>query len=268
MSTKSDTDFVAALHEHMAPLGCSWHATRVFGAILHSENGTTALHIARMLNMPRTSVYDHLRWLEEQGLVLKAHTGEAPVFVAADQAAIRGWADERQRSLAAATRGLGELLTRAVPTPHATPRFFIADSVRAYRAVFAGILRAGTLVRWYWPVRSMRHAIPGEIFEEYRSERIRRNISIRVLWPASHMPKPADPRLSRRLDAEALREVRIAPPELTAAMGYGVYGTKVTFIASDREHYAMTVESADMAEIMAQQFDHLWRSARKGGRMR
>ena len=54
------------------------------------------------------------------------------------------------------------------------------------------------------------------------------------------------------------REIRIAPANISFAMGYWFYANKVAFLASRKEGFGFIIESEELVEALKAQFEVVW----------
>ena len=93
--------------------------------------------------------------------------------------------------------------------------------------------------------------------EELSSKRARNHISLRVIWPEDKMVDITQFRFLAP-DKDSSRNIRVAPVGITTSVGYWVYGDRVSFISSKKESFGFIVESAELADMLRQQFEVFW----------
>ena len=108
-----------------------------------------------------------------------------------------------------------------------------------------------------WPIENMMDVMTEDFTHFHNAQRIKRNISIKVIWPntqVSDMDKW--PYLS--VGKEFLREARTAPTDTDFKMGYWIYDNKAAFISSRAETFGFTIESTEFIALLKMQFDIIW----------
>jgi len=243
-------------------LDCSREESQTFDVLLSHPEGISVVVLAKKLNKPRATLYDHLNVLTEKGLVKKGLTEHGSVFYPEGHQTIRSIFDERAKSVTHAGILLEDRL-RARPQSNAyNPRFTILDNQNAAEKIFRDVLRSRTKESlWFWPAKALFHkSVPDEVFNHWHHERIRRNMHVRVLWPHKQQVCLAgNDILGSGNNKESLRKIRILPGPIDATMGYGIYENKVGFISSTRENYGFIVDSKELAETLRNQFEFLWK---------
>jgi hypothetical protein len=94
-------------------------------------------------------------------------------------------------------------------------------------------------------------------FKELNKERIKRKLYTRAIWPQSQkLDIKKHPYLG--FGKDFLREIRIAPNNISFSMGYWIYGNKIAFISSKREAFGFIIESKELVEMLSTQFELMW----------
>ncbi len=107
-------------------------------------------------------------------------------------------------------------------------------------------------------ILSMRdlYEVPGRAWmDEHVRRRIEAGIVLRVVRARS-----SDVHADWQDSADDLRELRYAPEGFETTMTTYVYDETVSLISSGREHFAMTIESAEFAALQRQLFGALWQA--------
>ena len=107
----------------------------------------------------------------------------------------------------------------------------------------------------------MIESIPESTYEMFMRERVKRGIWLNVLWPESKKVNFSDhPFLGSK---DQLRKVRILPRGIDQFMGYGIYGSKVVFLSTKREHYGFIIDSVELSNTLKEQFDYFWKQSKQ-----
>jgi hypothetical protein len=108
-----------------------------------------------------------------------------------------------------------------------------------------------------FPISEMVAFLGKEYFENHNRERIRRGIHINAIWPKSHAVSFKDqPALGS--GKKFLREIRVAPKQMTWDMGYWNYADKVAVVSSRKEGFGFIISSKDFSQLLRAQFDLVW----------
>ena len=145
------------------------------------------------------------------------------------------------------------------------PRFTVYETGDAYVKVFRDMLISGEReTYWIWPLSTMVRRIPERDFFDFHTERVRRGMWLNALWPPSKkMSLEKHPLLFSSQENVALRRIRILPAGLDQTLGYGVYGSKVAFLSSERENYAFVIESKELSDTYKSHFSFLWKISKR-----
>ncbi|HEY1096719.1 MAG TPA: hypothetical protein VGF14_05715, partial [Alphaproteobacteria bacterium] len=112
--------------------------------------------------------------------------------------------------------------------------------------------------RSFWPIAEMIKLLSAEFFDWHNRQRIQNKLSVKAIWPHSYLINIAQhPYLGGGKSFH--REIRVAPKMTDTGMGYWIYGNKIAFLSSTREHYGFIIDSPDMAELMTVQHELIWK---------
>ncbi len=245
-------------------IDCNESEINTFLALLERKSGTTVVQLSRSLNLPRPTIYGHLNSLVKKGIVRKSLGEMGARFSAESLEHITQVFEERSQHIKQAKESLKTSL-ETPDIPEYQPKFVVFDTLRAAESVFRDVVRTGEKeTYWFWPVKEMIKRVPPEVFLTFTEERVKRNIWLNVLWPEK---KSVDLEKYKFLGSadpkKSLRRVRILPGKLDYTMGYGIYGNKVAFISSQREHYGYVIDSKELSDTMRSQFDYFWKISKK-----
>ncbi len=246
------------LETTFSELGLSGVAYRIYARLL--EYGpSSARQLAEHLNMPRPSVYDHLKTLIQQGLVVESTTDSKKFFSVADTKNVSRLLSTRIDTLAKQKEEI-ELLLPTL-SQNATP---LEPKIQFYSGA-NGIKQILKDMLWYehietytmWPISDMVEILGAEYLADLNRKRIRQHISIKGVWPKDKTVAFKEyPFLG--VGKGYLRELRTAPKHMTWDMSYWIYADKVAFISSKKEGFGFIVHSKDFAELLKLQFKAVW----------
>ncbi|MEK7509586.1 MAG: helix-turn-helix domain-containing protein [Patescibacteria group bacterium] len=242
-------------------LGCSIHEARTFLALCEAREGASVVQLARKMNIPRPSVYGYLSGLIAKGLVKKSRGNEGARFHAESPEYVGSLFAEKAHEMNTARPHIIHELSNLTDMHVHEPKFFFYDGADAADRVFRDVVRSGEKnIFWFVPIRDTLKVISFEVMQRFHRERIARNMKIQVLWPLNQKVRIRDyPQLLDEDPRKSLREVRILPAHMDMWLGYGIYGTRVAFNASQRENYGFIVDSVDLSRTLKKQFDYWWR---------
>ncbi len=240
-------DIVRALSE----LGIHETEARFYVAALEL-GGAPMRDVAEKAGISRTNAYDVFQRLRQQGLVREesgSHS-RALMVVAGPPEQLTAMFEERRRKLRNLLPELNSLHVGSLSKPRV--RYFqgldgikevLDDTLNCRGKKLLGILSMRDL-----------YQVPGrEWMDDLVSRRIAAGVGLRAIrspindvhadWPNSE----AD-----------LRELRFAPATFVFSMTTYIYDEMVAIISSQRENFAMTIESTEFATMQTYMFEALW----------
>ena len=254
------------IYNYTRHLGCSLDESKTFEQLLPYPRGVSVVTLSKRTNKPRTTLYDHLNSLIEKGLVRKGLTEAGAIFFAEDEKSIQSIFEERSKAVNSAGNSFTKYIKSIIPETEYKSRFTIIDKPNAAEVVFRDVLRSRSEESyWFWPAKALIHTtVPDEIFDYWYTERIKRGMKVKVLWPYKQRVNLSKKTiLGSGNSKESLRKIRILPGPIDATVGYGIYGNKVGYISSTRENYGYIVDSKELTESVKSQFDFFWKISKK-----
>lgn len=236
------------------------HNTRIIYMRLLESGPSTASKLAGDLGIPRSTIYDKIKILITNGLVVELMEENKKTFLAEDVKNISLLLKNRiellKKQEKAVKRILPELLYQGQPVE---PKIKFYNGVEGIKQVLSDLL-------WYeeietytmWPISEMVEVLGKEYLENLNRRRIRHKISITGIWPRN---KKVDfvnhPYLG--VGKGHLRNLRLAPENMTWDMSYWLYDDKVAFISSKKEMFGFVIHSRDFAQLIKSQFEQIWK---------
>ncbi|MDI6733876.1 MAG: helix-turn-helix domain-containing protein [Patescibacteria group bacterium] len=227
---------------------------------LLETGSTSARQLAENLSIPRPSVYDNLKILIKNGLVVEFEKENKKTFSVDDVRSLSYLLHTQSETL----KRNEEELARLLPSLQKNSRT-IEPKIKFYSGT-EGIKRVLNDLLWYknietytmWPISDMVDLLGKYYLENLNRKRIRNNISIKGIWPSGKIvPLKEFPFLG--VGKGHLRELRIAPKNMVWNMSYWLYADKVAFISSKKELFGFLIHSHDFAELLKTQFEVIWK---------
>lgn len=240
-------DIVRALSE----LGIHETEARFYVAALEL-GGAPMRDVAEKAGISRTNAYDVFQRLRQQGLVTEVSgtNSKALMVVAAPPDQLTAIFEERRRKLQQLIPDLNSLHVGS----HAKPRVRYFQGLEGIKAVLEDTLACRS--KKLLGILSMRdlYQVPGrEWMDDLVRRRIVAGVELRAIrspindmhghWPSSQSD---------------LRELRFAPSSFVFSMTIYIYDEMVAIISSQRENFAMTIESTEFATMQTYMFEALW----------
>ncbi len=239
-------------------LGLATITQQVFADIVE-KGPSTARQLSERLGIPRPSVYDHLKILIKKGLVLERQEEGKKVFSIDNVRNIKELLDEKIKSLEKEKTqfelSLPSLLKKV---SFIEPQIKFYSGKEGVKQVMNSIMINRDIETiLMWPMSEMMKVLGPEYLEELNVKRVKRNISLRAIWPQD---KKLDMKKYPYLGAskENLRELRFAPKNITWDMGYWLYEDRVAFLSSEKEGFGFVIHSKDFANLIRMQFNIVW----------
>lgn len=250
------------LSEIFETLGFKEEELKTYLSLLDS-GPKTAGDLAKIMNLPRPTLYGYLERLGAAGLVTQGQRRGVKVFAAEPGERIRILYRKKIMELRRKEKSLDDILpdleTRGA-MKLMRPRMQFFEGREGIEMALEDILKSppGTMTHSFWAIKAAMGVTSPEFFHYLNKQRIRRDIHIQGIWPRG---QGADINKYPFLGwgPEFKRELRYAPPGIEFSMGYWVYGHKVMFISSRAESYGFIIESAEMAELMSVQHQAVWK---------
>jgi sugar-specific transcriptional regulator TrmB len=233
-------------------------AQAVYIDLLHNGEAT-ARQIASRIGVPRSSLYDHVRPLLNARLVVEKDIEGKAVFAIHDVEDLDRLLSEKVEQISLMRqRFLKEKSALLVGTQSSEARIKFFEGTDGVTALLKEMLwDAEEEILCLWPYHEMLEVFAEDDLELFNRRRIKQSIALRVIWSGSNIPKK-----HFWTGADFKVERRVAPKNCVVAMGYCIYGDKVSFISSAREGYGFVVHSREFAELMRMQFSTLWQTAK------
>jgi HTH-type transcriptional regulator, sugar sensing transcriptional regulator len=240
-------------------LNFSENSIRIYERLIEAGY-CSARKLSENLNLPRATVYDNLDFLIENNLVVRKEEENKTLFGIDNVKNIQTLIRARIENLEKNENAIKAILPNLILNNKTfEPKIKFYSGPEGIRKVLNDLL-------WYdnietltmWPVSEMVEILGKEYLENLNRRRIRQNISIRGIWPRD---KAVDFKNHPFLGVgkKHLRELRLAPKNLSWDMSYWLYADKVAFISSRVEGFGFVISSHDFADLIKKQFEVIWK---------
>lgn len=233
--------------------------------IKHGDSSVAV--IARHLNMPKSTVYDAVVPLVDQGLINEYSNNHGKTFGISDNTQLKRAYEEKINKLKEAEASLLSF----IETNHQTDSS-ITPKVKFY-AGDLGIKQAFRDISWQkditeaymvWPTQDMID-IDEEFFKWHGAQRFKYNVFIYAI--ATH----GDRAIQHGTEHEWLKNdakdnlvsVRYLPKGVECKMSFWIYGDKCLFASGGKEKIAFAVHSKEFCQMMKLLWKNMWENAER-----
>lgn len=220
---------------------------------------SSARQLAESLGLPRATIYDNLKILSQNGLIIEKQEDMKKIFGIDDPKNLEHLFDTKMEGLKKARAEIKKWLPKLNAGSALEPKIKFYSGIQGIKQVLSNLL-------WYenietltmWPISEMVEILGAEYLENLNRRRIKQDISIRGIWPADKAVNFKDcPYLG--VGRGHLRQLRLAPKGMSWDMSYWLYADKVAFISSKAESFGFVINSRDFANLMKTQFETIWK---------
>ncbi|MCF7865528.1 MAG: hypothetical protein K9M11_03410 [Candidatus Pacebacteria bacterium] len=233
---------------------------------LLGNKSLNARMLAEALDIPRPSVYDHIRILQNKNLIIPKKQDGKLFFSANDPHHIQSLIDLQEAKYKEMKKVFGNLLPRLKTDVRSVdPKIQFFSGIEGVKSVQNDILWCkDTETYTMWPTQAMLDLLGPEYLAWHNKRRVEQNISVKVIRQGPVIDGLIHSFFQE--GEETLRTVKylagseaISGSETTGiSMSYWIYGDKVAFFDSSDELYGFIVHSNAFSNLMTMQFNILW----------
>ncbi|MEY2664346.1 MAG: hypothetical protein RIT04_154 [Candidatus Parcubacteria bacterium] len=245
--------------EVLTSLDISPISQKIYLSLLGNKS-LTARMLGEIVNIPRPSVYDHIRLLQQKNLILSKKQDGKTFFFANDPNTIQMLLDQKQEQYEKAKK----IFTDILPVLHESgktvePKIQFFSGVEGIKSVQNDILWSRDIETYtLWPTQRVIDLLGYDYITWHNRRRIEENISVKVIRQGKVRDEKKHPLIIG--NSSTLRTVKYLPTDLGIHMSYWIYGEKVAFFDSSPELFGFIVHSKSFAHLMKVHFDFLWSS--------
>jgi len=253
------------LEEILEGLEVNRDEVKIYLELLESGS-STAGNLAKKLGIARATLYGILQRLTDKGVIYKSLKHGVRTFRAEAPEKLSQLFDKRIEDLQLRKKQFGEIipdLNSRISSGLLSPRFEFFEGLESVKYAMQDFLSYQDMESLnFWCARDMVDLLSQEHFFYSSRKRMENNIWQKLLVP--YDPDFTVKKYPSCAGGEFFkRELKIAPEFITSTMSYWVYKDKVLYFSSRAEAYAYIIESADMAEMMRNQFMAVWKLSKK-----
>lgn len=245
------------LIKQLEKFGLNQKQAQVYLACL--ELGTSSVQkISQLTEIKRTTIYDLLEYLINQGLISRTIKGKKKLFIAENPEVMKETLKRKEQEFDQMLPELKSLHT----TTGVKPKIKYFEGVQGIKSVLEDTLTSNEkLLRSILPMRDFLELVGEEYFDDYTLRRIKLGYSLRNIRPESKEVVKTVEKYKWGTNKEQRREVRFAPKNFHFSMAMYLYDNKVALLSSKKENFGMIIESKEFTYNQLALFKVLWNSS-------
>lgn len=239
----------------LASIGITGNLYRLYSAAIEMGEAPIA-DIAAKAGLIRTTAYDAIGRLEQEGLVAVQIRRGKRYVVAQDPSVLLERLEGRRRMLDDLMPQLRSMYNRA----KGKPKIQYYEGIEGIRTALRDTLTVTDEPKLIRGILSMEELLqtPGEAeMNRYIEQRIQRGIWLNVIRSEQKDTHPVWPS-----HPDFLRTLRYCPPNMVLSMTTFIYDQRVCLISSKKEDYALVIDSVEFATMQGTLFDAIWELSR------
>lgn len=241
-------------------LGIKEEESKTYMSLLE-KGACGAGDLAKIMGLPRPTVYGYLERLRLTGLVTQSVRRGVKVFVPEPGNKIRVLYKRKIEDLRAKEKTLDDIIPEL--EKHAglnlmRPRMqFFEGRSGLETALQDHLSHSGLEMLAFWSIKAAIEATSEEFWWWLNKERIKRDMWLKGIWPPEQaVDVKRFPFMG--VGKEFKREIRMAPEGIESSMGYWIYANKVFFASSRAESFCFIIESSELVQMMSNQHKVIW----------
>ncbi|MEN9605098.1 MAG: hypothetical protein RJB39_783 [Candidatus Parcubacteria bacterium] len=247
------------LEEVLTSLDIPTIAQTIYVQLLGSKS-LTARMLSELVDIPRPSVYDHIRLLQQKNLIISKKQDGKTFFFANDPNTIQVLLDQKKEQYEKAKKMFADILPSLQEGDRSVePKIQFFNGIEGIKSVQNDILWSRDIETYtLWPTQRVIDLLGYDYITWHNRRRIEQNVSIKVIRQGKVLDEKKHPSIIG--DASTLRTVKYLPKDFGIQMSYWVYGDKVAFFDSSPELFGFIVHSKSFAHLMKVHFNFLWKT--------
>lgn len=209
----------------------------------------TAFEIAKETEIPRTTVYQTIEKLKNQGIISQFKKNNIAYFTPENPSRLLRLLKEKESILNSVMPDIQAIIAREMDTP-ITKLYIGTDGMKTVFDDILQTLKDQKIKQIYATSQPELLEYLPKYFPNWLSQREELGVFTRLILPSS---------AKGFLPANAMREVRFLPQTFPFDCCLLIYGKKVAFFAfQEGEPYAVSVEGEAIANMLTQFFRFTW----------
>jgi HTH-type transcriptional regulator, sugar sensing transcriptional regulator len=235
-------------------IGFSKKKAKIYLAILELGDAS-ANDIAKEVGIKRTTVYNILPELIDDGFVKKTIKNKRSVFFIEDPNLLKTHLEEKLKMI---EKSLPEFRSLQNILPF-KPKIVFYEGFGGVKELYKDTLdnsSSGDLIQSFTGITDYQRLIPKDISKEYIENRIKKKIRIRVIAINSEVAQKW-----KKNAIKELREIKIVNDAGFKFDGdMEIYGNKVALISYRENFMSVVIESKEISQMQRMAFELMWNS--------
>lgn len=234
-------------------MGFSDKKATIYLALLESGEAS-ATYLSRKCGLKRTTIYNILPELQDEGLIKTTKRGGRIFYYVEDTRDLERIIETKAKSL----HDLLPELQKVQNVLSLRPKIILYEGEGGMKQLYQEIIDsvpAGGKILTYIGLQDFENYISKEVVSEYVSQRISKKIVNRVLA----FKNPESEKWLRTAPSE-LREMKILKEETEPfSSDMKIFNNKVAFLSYKENFFSVVIESREIATLLRSAFEVIWR---------
>lgn len=241
-----------SLENNLKQIGLGEKEAKVYLAAL--ELGPTNIqNLTKKSEIKRSTVYEMIKDLKEEGLLTETTKGKRKIFIAAEP-------ENLKRNIKSKEQLLNDILPELKSLSNigfVKPKITFYEGREELREIWHDTLRTTSKISyWISPIQSINATVGEEFLNKYVEERTKKGIWVKSIHITSQ--KASYKYIEPQFHEKTLRKMRFTPLEIDISNTIAIWDDKVAIMSSQKEGFGFIVESKDYAKSMKVFHDLLW----------
>lgn len=254
----------STLNHYLRKLGIRENAIKIYSFLLTAGELPIAT-ISKNTSVAKSTVYDAMNELLENGLVTEIFENNSTLFKASEPSKVSDLFSAKIHDLIQTKELFAkELVNVEKKPPSQKPRIEFFSGREGIKKALYDILNYNNITTYtMWPMAEALTNVDYEFLTFHNTKRIEKNITLNSI--RKYSDKKIDfsiyPLLANT--TKTLRKIRYAPKQYSWDMSYWLYGNKCLFISSGDELFAFIVTSNEFASLMKTNWELVWKISKE-----
>jgi len=250
-----------SLENDLKTIGLEEKEARIYLSAL--ELGPTNIqNLSKKSEIKRSTVYEMIKNLKEQGLISETTKGKRKIFIASKP-------EKLKRSIKSKEQLLNDILPELKSISNVgfiKPKITFYEGKEELREIYHDTLKTkNKIAYWISPIQSINETVGEDFLNKYVEERTKKSIWVKSIHVTSQ--KAPYKYLEPQFHEKTLRRMRFTPIEINIHNTIAIWDNKVAIISSKKEGFGFVVESEDYANAMKVFHELLWNISKPYGDM-